>query len=510
MRRLVRGAGGCVTRNANIILRITLFALLYSCSYAQEKDLTINAHSVNYDNINNIIEATGSVEALYQDFTAYGEHLIYHTDSKILYMDRGFNFKFGEVDLTGQVLTYEVKTRQGAAIQVEAAYDRVLLSGRSVKFDRSKLELKAASFNGCGLTQPHYHFTASDIVLYPKAGWLVSYWGIFYLGDLPTMPVPIYIYDVEAQRRGRGNILPYPVLGSNPDDGNYVSESLAWTQSRELFGSVTVSYLEKKGLGLGGEANYVRDELNSGNVRLAGNGQDKIWGGWTHQYSFGDEILPAEEFNFHLFNLPTFRRYSLSSNLSYRERINYERVSQLPNLTLGVKQIDWGEVKGVAELQAGLITEESTGASLARISAGVDLVRPFRLDSLGYLTPGVNLSGTYYGNHTNWRKITGRVIWDRFWGSQVMTSLGYHHYFMNIGASPFRYEQYRFNPADQISAGLIYSFALSKLGVSALYNLPKGEPQDIDYLFKIGFHCYSIGVTYRALRNEFNFSFSLN
>lgn len=496
-------------RNANIILRITLFALLYSFSYAQEKDLTINAHSVNYDNIHNLIEAQGSVEALYQDFSATGEHLIYHTDSKTLYMDQGFNFKFEDVNLTGQALTYEVKTRQGAAIQVEAAYDRVLLSGRSVKFDRNKLELKQASFNGCGLEGPHYNFTAADILLYPRSGWLVSYWGLFYLQGIPTIPVPVYIYDVEAQRRGEGNVLPYPVLGSNSEDGNFISESFAWTRSRELFGSISLSYLEKKGLGLGVAANYLRDQFNSGNIRLAGNAQDGGWGGWTHQYAFGDEILPAEEFNFRLFNLPTFRRYSLSMNLSYRERINYERVSQLPNLTLSVKQIDWGEMQGVAELQAGLITEESTGASLARVSAAADLVRPFRLDSLGSLTPGVNLSGTYYGNHTNWRKITGRVIWDRFWGHQIMTSLGYHHYFMNIGVSPFRYELYRFNSADQISAGLIYSFALSKLGVSALYNIPKGEPQDIDYLFKIGFHCYSIGLTYRALRNEFNFGFNL-
>lgn len=495
-------------RLASCLLAAAL-VLLAGAAWSVEKDLKINAHSVDYDNVHNLIEATGSVEALYKDFSASGEHLIYHTDTRVLTMDRGFKFKYEEVDLKGGQLTYEVQSRRGEAQKVSALYDRLTLTGQKVNFDPEKLELHDAGFNSCGLAGPHYNFTASDIQLYPKSGWLVAYWGLFYLQGIPTIPVPVYIYDVEAQRRGEGNVLPYPVLGSNAEDGNFISESFAWTRSRELFGSVTLGYLEKKGLSLGVAANYLNDQNNSGKVRLAGNPKDGIWGGWTHQYAFGDLIIPGEKFAFRLFNLPSFHRYDLVSDLTYRERINYERVSQLPNLKLTVRRIDWGEIKGVGEAQAGYITEESTGVSLARYSLAADLVRPYPLGGWGYLTPGVNLNGTYYGNHTNWRKIQGRLVWDSTLGENFTTSLGYYHYFLNQGTSPFRYELYRFTSSDQVTAGFIYSWQLSKLGVSAAYNLPSGAPQDIDYLFKVGFHCYSIGATYRAMRNEFYMIFNL-
>jgi len=490
-------------------LAVGCWLLMAGLGLAQEKDLVINAAHINYEQDQNIIEAMGSVEAVYKDFQVTGEHLIYYTDKKTIFLDGGFKFKYEDVTLSGKILDYKIKEREGRAESVRVKYQNVGLTGGALNFDAEKIDLLNASFTTCDLIHPHYHITGSEIILYPRNGWLVTYWGVFWVDSVPTVPVPVYIYDVEAQRKGRVNVLPYPAIGTNDEDGMYASENFAWNIKRELNGTINVNYAAKKGWGGGAEANYIYNDYNEGNVRFYGNPQDNFWGGLTHTYSFGEEIKARSSEPWSLV-MPFYRQFELNTLLSYRERINYERVSQLPSLTFNVREGYIKNIKVSGSVSAALISEESSGTSLFAGSGMVDLSTPVYKNSIGTFTPGINLNETYYGNKTSWTRLSGRIRWDKDWRDNFLTFAGYSHYFSLIGTSPYRYELYRFQLWDTVNLGFLFSYNLSQFGAEAVYNLPALNPQDIDLLFKIGIHCYNIAVTYRALRNEFNLGVNLN
>jgi len=483
--------------------------LLAGFAISQEKDLVINASQINYDKEKNLIEAVGSVEASYKDFKVSGEHLVYHTDTKTLFLDQGFDFRYGEVRIAGQVLDYRIKEGEGKAEKVQVAYKNVDLDGLALSFDREKINLIAAHFTTCGLGYPHYRISAAECVLYPKIGWVVAYWGLLWLGNIPTIPVPAYIYDVEAEKRGRRNVLPIPSVGVNDEDGLYISENLAWNIRRDLNGTLNINYMSKKGWGGGVETNYIVNDFNKGNVRIYGNPKDNYWGGLTHNYSFGEE-LKAKSADYLLQVLPSYRQFELETLLSYRERINYQRVSQLPSFTLTMREGYLGDIRLDGSVSAGLVSEEGSGFSLGRFRGVGEFSVPVYKNSLGTLTPILSLDGTYYTEKAAWLKSMGKIRWEKDWSANFQTFAGYSHYFSLSGTSPFWFELYRFNPNDTVNLGLVSSLFNSQVGVEAVYNIPQLTPYDLDFLFKIGLHCYNIAITYRAMRNEFNLGVSLN
>ena len=492
-------------------LCILCLAILSDPGFAQElrKDLEINAEYLHYDDEHNLIEATGSVEALYRNFKVSGYHLVYHTDSRKIVMDQGFEFDYDNVSIKGEGLEYLIEERTGSGTSVEVVFEQVRIRGRDVLFDDEKIEVVGADFNACGLDEPHYHLSSRNLTLYPKTGWIIAFLDVFYLHGMPVVWVPLYIYDVEAQKKGRRNILPLPSIGSNGDDGFYISEDLAWHHSRNLLGFVNLNYAEKKGWGGGVSADYKINPDSESNLRIFGNNQDNIWGGLTYYYYFGPTVSAREGFVFGLASLPDFKQFELKTDLSYRERVNYERVSKLPEVTLSLNEGQFRNLYFDGALSVSVISEESTAKRLNSAKLLMNFSYPVRTHWFGTITPLLKGNFTYYQGEPNWYRLKMKLQQLKWWGTSVQTLLGYSHFLINQNQSPFNFENYRFVSSDQVELGLLTLFYTSKFGVSAVYNMPEMVPWEIDYLVSIGIHCYSVSLTYRAMRNEFVFGFSL-
>ena len=211
--------------------------LSFSYCFAQEKDLVINASSLFYDREKGIIEATGSVEAQFRTTYITGNHMIYNSTSREAYLDSGFGLKFDELLFTGQTLKYNLNKENGFATAVKIKYDKANISGDNVLFDREKVKLKNAVFEACGLAPPHYRLSAAEINLFQKQGWLVAYWGIFWLGNFPSIPIPVYVYDFLAEQKGEKNIMPYPEFGSDVENVPFIQETLSWNLRPDLNGN---------------------------------------------------------------------------------------------------------------------------------------------------------------------------------------------------------------------------------------------------------------------------------
>ncbi|MFC1540608.1 hypothetical protein ACFL4J_01055 [Candidatus Margulisiibacteriota bacterium] len=490
----------------------SVLLLIFSLpAVAQNKDLTINADNVSFDRENNIVEAAGSVEVVYRDVTILGNYLVYNTELNKAWADRGFILSYGDVSIEGETLEYEIKTKAGSATDVSFDYLGIELSGKRIELKAEEFELGDASFTTCDIGQPHYRVTAADINFYPKYGWLVAYWGYFWLGPFPVVPMPTYIYDMRAEERARRNIPPFPEIGSNDEDGTYVNERLAWHIRRELSGSYSITYATKKGLGGGVEADYIHHEDSQGNARFYYNGTDGPFGGITHSLFFGQEVAGDSNAPFAFLTLPKQRQYQFDTTFSYHERINYERVSFFPNLVLKSRagKILLDEANLDLELTAGLVSEMAT-ARLARGGGKLEFYWDFPEAFFGDLTPALGVDGRYYSNGTRWVKTTGGLGLTKVFPQQVVLGLGYLHYFSVEGVSPFNFEMYRFNSADRLTSDLSFMVGETGVGVSTSHFFATGQPEDIDYSLLFKMHCYNLLVKYRSLRREFQLGFSLS
>jgi hypothetical protein len=87
--------------------------------------------------------------------------------------------------------------------------------------------------------------------------------------------------------------------------------------------------------------------------------------------------------------------------------------------------------------------------------------------------------------------------------------LAQKHYLYNLGESPFNFEKYWFEARDEVDAQWLMKLGDHKVEIKTAHYLPTLEPKDIDYVFALGFHCYDIILTYRAMRHEVTFGADL-
>src|SRR3989339_241826 len=307
-----------------------LFLALFFCGQATAglKDFTIDANHISYQKEKYLLEADGSVEAVYKDSILHGRHLLYNTSTEVVTVSGGFNLHYDAITIEGETLDYKILSQEGNASNIFLTYNGFALKGDYLEFaGRTKFLLKNASFTTCDYTVPHYRVTAADIQLYPEQRWLVAYWGWFWLDGVPVVPLPTYIYDLSVTSKSKKNLPPFPQVGSNDLDGAYISETMVWHLNRFLSGTYTLSYATKSGLGGGGEADYYINETNRGNLRAYADARQGSYGGLTHYYRFGDVAKPPVQSQFDFLPQEKLYKYELETLVSFREKINYQRVS---------------------------------------------------------------------------------------------------------------------------------------------------------------------------------------
>jgi len=494
------------------LIIVSLFLFIGGRASLGEEGLLINADSVSYEKEKNLVEASGNVVATYKDLRVDAEHLIYNTKDRTVFADRGFILEIPEERFKGQKLEYNIDTKRGTAEEVRLEFRNIFISGKKVILSTEEVIMTDASFSSCDLLRPHYHISASSITLYPQIGWIVAYMGFFWIDRFPVLPVPTYIYDL-GPRGDRRNIAPVPEIGKNDVDGWYGIERLAWHRSSNMYGRLNFIVTEKKGGGAGIDGNYIMDEQNEFYFRAGALEKDGSFGGLTYTYSFGPRLkLSEEELKIYdIFNLPRRRLYEFEIDLSSRERINYERVTFLPDLTLRLTKANLFNEDFVAkgEVGYGYVQEESTEAKRYRSRIKLNFTQGIDLKRYGILTLGVSPDYKWYESSEIWQMITGDIDLKKKWSPIFETSVGYMHYLMYEGTTPFAFEAYYFRPDDEFRERASFKMGESSFSISAAHYMPGWYPKDVDYTLKLAQHCYDIILTYRGMRQEFSIGTSL-
>jgi hypothetical protein len=493
-----------------------LFLIFAYPSFSQVTgEVVITADTLSYSEDGTTLEASGSVEVDSSDVTINAAHVVYNIENKQVVADNGFVMQIKKgARLRGEYLDYGFKTKRGLTRKVNVTYRYAVLYGELANIDEEKIELRNSSFNTCGLEPPHYHVSSITTTLYPEEGWVLGYYGYLWVDGVPFVPVPVYLFDLSAygmgQRADASGVMSFPEMGSNDEDGFYVLYKIPWIASKKHTGRLVFLNTAKGGFGGGVEGNYLFNDYNSTNYRVYYDPRYNTYGGITHTYSFGPSIGGRSLFLYNFFRIRQKLMFDLITNVSYKERINFQTVSMLPNVTLKLNDIpaliDHFNIGGSVSL--GYITEESTGVgdSVGNIHTRGYFNIP---TDIGRLYAGLGHNQTWYGLTGYWSRLSQNLGLSRDLGYGFDSYVGHMHYIDFTGGSPFQYDSYLTRPSDEFYVGLGYNFGPHRISLDYSYYVPDWDQKEFIYTLSLGFHCYSVELKYNTAMQQVTLGVSL-
>jgi hypothetical protein len=519
-----------------LALALILVVMFVGVSFAEvyeDKFIKIWAQKVTYNKYRKVVEAVGKVSVKTDEFRIDSPYVKYFPDTKKLVADDKFTMQINAYKIYGSRLEYNIASKTGSVMIVRINFGETFLGGSFMKINNGKFDILNAYFTGCNLSASDYHVSSTEIVFYPRTGLLVAYWGIFWIGPVPTLPIPTFVYTAPIPKIGgpakksskpkkkyierKRDVFPRSGLGSNQEDGYFLVQPFDYYSGPRSYMRSHLSWAEKKNFGIATAFNYfLWGEIHEGEIRAGVNAEDGTFGGLTYIYSFGPRLLDDYEDNKYVYDkyfIGNKYFFEFEINGSYRERINlykntgpFSRVSFLPKATLRANRNNFinehltyfSEVSfaEVSEESSSLVSDEVYIVSGQRTNFKGDVTFDYDLWLLGRFTAKSDFSLLDYGDMGQWNTATQNLGLSQDWGGILETGIGHRHIYMNDGSTPYEFEGYWFSPFDTLSTYGKLNLFFSHLIYDAQYDLPSQNWRKIEYGLSLGMHCYNIVSSY--------------
>ncbi len=192
------------------------------------------------------------------DFVVPKDQIVLDTDSHLSYRDLQLSAKRVVFDsekqtlvasgkpqlvdkgdkVTGNLMTYDMETRQGTIYQAATAYERGLYHGERIrKSGDNELDVMNGSYSTCDLEEPHYHFSSRWMKIYLKDK-LVAKPVVFYLRRIPVLALPFYVFPIKPGRHS-GFLFPQFQLGFNNRSGQFLRNAGYYWAPNDYFDITT-------------------------------------------------------------------------------------------------------------------------------------------------------------------------------------------------------------------------------------------------------------------------------
>lgn len=173
--------------------------------------------------------------------------------------------------MTGEVMTFNFKTKKGRVVRGRTKFEDGFYSGRALKMiKKGSLNVADASFTTCDKDYPHFHFWCQKMRIDVNKR-VIAKPVVFYIGHIPVMGLPFIYFPIT---KGRHSGLIMPRYGMSTIDGWYLRGlGYYWAASEYWDLKGTVDYFQKSGFLFRGDLNY--------NVRYKFSGS--VSGSWTRK-----------------------------------------------------------------------------------------------------------------------------------------------------------------------------------------------------------------------------------
>ncbi|MCK4257821.1 MAG: LPS-assembly protein LptD [Halanaerobiales bacterium] len=178
---------------------------------------------------------------------------------------------------TGTELTYQIKSKTGILLEVRGnteikdSEEKAHIYGKEAHYKEDFIEILGGHITTCDLDEPHYHFKAKKIIVYPGdkiKAYHLTFWE--FNGKIPLLYWPYYTMSLKEKDQKFT-----PKIGYNSTKGWYIKTTYNYFWDNGQYGELYGDYFQKAGPAGGFKHYYVDEEKNTGSVYLYLQKQDE-------------------------------------------------------------------------------------------------------------------------------------------------------------------------------------------------------------------------------------------
>ena len=254
---------------AKPLLFFFLLLLIYVLpAICEEIPVRVKAENLKYDQEIGIITASGSVEITFEDFIIRSDSARVDINANIATAEGNVKIDQKNYSIRSSFLTYDISKETSVVIKLKTVFyptdikANLYMSAEKL-YDLTNVKKgEYGSLTTCDYDSPHYNVSSRWFDYYPDDK-LVGYLVTLYVGPVPILWTPYYIYNLKKHRT------PFSfIYGENAVEGKFLKTSFDYFINNEAYGIFYFDTTKIKGPGYGVQHEYKLNNENSGTLYL--------------------------------------------------------------------------------------------------------------------------------------------------------------------------------------------------------------------------------------------------
>jgi len=195
--------------------------LTYRSFRDEAQKVVYSAKHIEYHARDNDLVLTGDARLQYQASTLTGKDITFYSEYELLDARGEPQLKDGDQLFYGERMNYDMEEESGLVIRGATQFGEGYFKGSQVgKGQDGSMKVWKSNYTTCDLAQPHFHFRAKEMKVYPGDK-VVGSDLVMYIGDTPVFYLPFMANNIERGRRS-GFLRPDIDIGINSRDGRFI------------------------------------------------------------------------------------------------------------------------------------------------------------------------------------------------------------------------------------------------------------------------------------------------
>jgi len=284
------------------LLALALQLLCLGAAHAQE---VVQVYATKMETEQNVLNATGDVLILYQDYYLGAKSARYDRDAGVIELYGNVTVIKGTMyHMLGAYARFDIGRDQR---RIEPFYllekeSRVWMSCDAATSDQEKIDLSSGMISGCDPNDPIWKLRFSSSDYDTKTKWLNLYNARIVIGEVPIFYLPYFGYSLDTTRRS-GLLLPS--FGISGREGFYYQQPIYIAEQNWWDLELRPQIRTKRGQGLYGITRFVDSDVSSGSLNF---GMFKEDGSYAQEFNL--ENNNHYGINFHYENQDFLKQWS--------------------------------------------------------------------------------------------------------------------------------------------------------------------------------------------------------
>lgn len=505
-----------------------LFVLVLSISVvtanAAEKALdmvALDASVIDYDLENRALSASGNVQVAYKKYISHSNYLKYTAGDQLTILSGNINIVGPSQNIKAERINYNGGLYSGTIEPFNAKIGKMSITGKSASISPTKIIISKASITGCEASPPDYIIRASELLLYPQWGVLVSFDNWVYVGSIPTLWMPTFIYGSRDYSLFASNS-SIPEFGITPREGAHIRQKFGYFVDHQNSGVFSIGLSQHRGP-LVSVSHFLstHDHLHfhflgasngSDGIEYAAKGAIDIITEPKQTDTHDDTLLAMfESFNNSL-RLPPGQ---VQFGTTHRENISDSRVSKPYFISFELNDVSLinRETRLSGKLGRSHIIEETLTykhADDGETNVSGTLSHQIPISSSTSLDLQTFYIGYLYDSQSPWHRLFGRAAVRERWSPAIEAEISLSQKLWNTeNKSPFEFERRYAIEGTEIGIKLTSKVGTTIMGVEANYDIDNKKYRNIDFIVTPEYHCWRLPLRWKTIEGQIRFGIEL-